>query len=72
MLFHLLFDITYSITANGFALGNCTRTDLIKDFSKVVLDLGIYDKEGIDLMIEKGWLEEIPPVANREKLIGVH
>jgi len=72
MLFHLMFSITYSITANGFALGNCTRTDLVSGFSKAVLDLGIYGKEGLDLMIEKGWLEEIPPTADRKRIIGLH
>jgi hypothetical protein len=70
MLFHLMFSITYSITANGFALGNCTRTDLVSGFSKAVLDLGVYGKEGLDLMIEKGWLEEIPPTADRKKIIA--
>ena len=72
MLFHLLFVITYSITANGFALANCTRTDLVSGFSKATLDLGVYDKEGLDLMIEKGWMEEIPPTADREKIIDLH
>ena len=72
MLFHFLFNITYSITANGFALGNCNRTDLVLSFSKTMLDLEGFGKEGLDLMIEKGWLEEIPLVADREKLIGLH
>lgn len=71
MLFHLMFCITYSITANGFAMANCTRTDLVSGFSKVTLDLGVYDKEGFDLMVEKGWMEEIPPTADREKIIGL-
>jgi len=72
MLFLVMFSITYSITANGFALGNCNRTDIVSSFSKASLDLGVYDKEGLDLMIEKGWLEEIPPTADREKIIGLH
>ena len=65
-------SILYSITANGFALGNCTRTDLISGFSRALIDLGVYGKEGLELLIEKGWLEEIPPVADREKIIGLH
>jgi len=71
MLFHVMFSITYSITANGFALGNCNRTDIISSFSKATLDLGVYDKEGLDLMIDKGWLEEIPLAADREEIIGL-
>lgn len=69
MLFHIIFNITYSITANGFALGNCNRTDLVTAFSKAVTSLQAYGKEGLDLMIEKGWFEEIPLAADREKVI---
>ena len=45
---------------------------MVSGFSKVSLDLGVYDKEGLDLMIEKGWMEEIPPTADRKKIIGLH
>ena len=43
----------------------------LKKFSQVVLELEAYGKEGLDLMIEKGWLEEIPLAADREKIIGL-
>jgi len=36
-----------------------------------MLELEVYGKEGLDLMIEKGWLEEIPLAADREKIIGL-
>jgi len=71
MLFHLMYCITYSITANGFALGNNNRTDVLLGFSESVLDLGIYGKKGLSIMVEKGWTEEIPLVADREKIIGL-
>ena len=72
MLFIVVSSNSYSITANGFALGNCSRTDLVSDFTKAIVDLGAYGKEGLELLIQRGWLEEIPPVADREKLIGLH
>ena len=72
MLFTIMGNLSFSITANGFALGNCTRYDLLLAISKVLFDLGVYGKEGLDLLIEKGWMEEIPPVADRERIIGLH
>jgi len=72
MLFILVSSLSFSFSANGFALGNCIRTDLVAGFGKALLDLGIYGKEGLELMIEKGWLEEISSVADREKIIGLH
>ena len=72
MLFTIMANLSFSITVNGFALGNCTRYDLLLAIRKVLFDLGVYGKEGLDLLIEKGWMEEIPPVADRKKIIGLH
>jgi len=72
MLFIIVSSLSFAFGANGFALGNCIRTDLVARFSKALLDLGVYGKEGLELLIEKGWMEEIPPVADREKIIGLH
>jgi len=27
-----------------------------------------FSKDGVDIMIENGWLEEVPETVNREKL----
>ena len=71
MLFHKMFDITYSVTANGFALANCKRTDLVANFKKATINLQALGKNGIDLLIEKVWIEEIPLVADRDKIISL-
>jgi hypothetical protein len=31
-------------------------------------ELGIYVKDGLDLLIEHGWLERVPETANRKEL----
>ena len=71
ILFHIMSSIAFSVTASGFALGNCTRTDLLALFAKAILDLQSFGKDGFDLMIEKGWMEEIPLTADRNKIIGL-
>jgi hypothetical protein len=68
MLFQTILNTTYSFYANGFALANCNRTDLVKAFAKVEFDLGSYGKEGLDLMIANNWMEEIPLSVDRKGL----
>lgn len=57
-------------TQQDFALANCIRTDLVTAFAKVTLDLQIYGKEGLNLLIDNAWMEAIPLVVDREKIIG--
>lgn len=71
MLFQTILSITFSVAENGFALANCNRKDLITDFTKVEIDLASYGKDGLDLMIENGWMEEIPLAADRYEIIGL-
>jgi hypothetical protein len=68
MLFQSLLNITYSFYANGFAIANCNRTDLVRAFVKVEIDLGTYGKDGLDLMIANAWMEEIPLSVDRKGL----
>lgn len=68
MLFHKMNSISYSVTANGFALANCNRTDLVKAFSKSILEIQSYGKSGLELLIENRWMEEIPQVADRKQI----
>jgi len=68
MLFHKMTSISYSVTANGFALANCNRTDLVVAFSKSILELQSYGKSGLELSIENRWMEEIPQVADRKQI----
>jgi hypothetical protein len=71
MLFQTILSVTFSVAENGFALANSNRKDLIADYTKVELDLASYGKDGLDLMIENGWMEEIPLATDRNKIIGL-
>ena len=54
MLFHMLFKVNFSITANGFAIANSSRVDIITHFSRSVLNLQAVAKKGLDLYIKNG------------------
>lgn len=68
LLFHSTIFMSLSIQAYGLALGNCARPDVAATFARLTAELGIYVKDGLDLLIEHGWLERIPEAANRKEL----
>lgn len=68
ILFHTTIFMSLSIQAYGLALGNCARPDVVSAFTRLMAELGVYVKDGLDLMIEHGWLERIPEAANRKEL----
>lgn len=72
LLFQTLISDTYSVSANGFALANCNRKDLLAAFTEAEIELAAYGKDGLDLMIAHGWMEEIPLVADRNEIVGLH
>lgn len=68
ILFHLTVFLAHSISGYGLALANCARPDVVVSFSRLMTELADYVKDGLDLMIENGWLERVPETANRKEL----
>ena len=68
IMFHATVFLAHSISGIGLALANCARPDVITSFSRLVSEVGDYVKDGLDLMIENGWLERVPETANRKEL----
>ena len=68
MMFHSTIFLAHSISGYGLALANCARTDIVASLTRLMAELGDYVKDGLDLMIENGWLERIPEAANRKEL----
>lgn len=68
MMFHSTIFLAHSISGYGLALANCARTDIVASLTRLMAEFGDYVKDGLDLMIENGWLERIPEAANRKEL----
>jgi len=68
ILFHSVIFMSLSIQAYGLALGNCARSDVVTSITRLMAELGAYVKDGLDLLIEHGWLERVPEAANRREL----
>jgi hypothetical protein len=59
---------TQGITYIGHALATSARIDLATEYSKLIPEILQFGKEGTDILIERGWMEEPPHAPNRKEL----
>jgi hypothetical protein len=67
-LFHFLNSIDVALL--GQALSLSMRADLAAHFSKFMGEIILYSKDGFNIMVERGWLEQPPMAPNRKDLEG--
>lgn len=68
IMFHVTATMGYIILAYGLALTNTARKDVALTFSRLMVEIVNYVKDGVDLLIENGWLEKVPETTNRQEL----
>ena len=68
MMFHTTVAMARIILAYGLGLTNSARKDVAADFTRLTAEILEFSKDGVDLMIENGWLEKVPETANRQEL----
>lgn len=68
MMSHATIAYARIIMAYGIGLTNNARKDIIADFTRLMVEILEFSKDGVDIMIENGWLEQVPQTINREKL----
>ncbi|MDH5163117.1 DUF3231 family protein [Heyndrickxia oleronia] len=56
------------ISLLGHSLSTSLRTDLSVQISKIIAEILSYTKDGFDLMVNRGWLEEPPAAPDRRAL----
>jgi hypothetical protein len=47
------------------------RRDLSLVLTRFIAEIALYSEDGVNIMIDKGWLERMPEAADRKELIGV-
>lgn len=55
----------------GHALSVSSRVDLVNEYLKIIVDILKYGKEGTEILIDRGWLEEPPHAPNRRELAKI-
>jgi len=68
MIFHFTVAIAYIVTAYGLGLTNSARKDVVLTFSRLMVEILEFVKDGADILIENGWLERVPEAPNRQVL----
>ncbi|MDO0824636.1 DUF3231 family protein [Desulfosporosinus nitroreducens] len=68
IMFHTSIAMARIILAYGIGLTNTSRKDVVADFTRLMIEILEFSKDGTDIMIENGWLEQVPLTINREKL----
>ncbi|MCF2944410.1 DUF3231 family protein [Paenibacillus tarimensis] len=69
MLFHIVALISASAAFYGAGLSVSQRRDLGVKYTKLIADMGLYAEDGVNLLINRGWLEEPPGASDREGLL---
>ncbi|MEO2074104.1 MAG: DUF3231 family protein [Bacillus sp. (in: firmicutes)] len=69
MMLCVFFLNTFGVVGNSFGTMFTMRKDLIAKNALISKDIYFYARDGIKLMIKNGWLEEPPPMEDRENLI---
>lgn len=67
---HVTVVIATIIAEYGLSTAYTARKDLAATFTTLSLEVLALAKDGAELMIESGWLEELPQTANRKELIN--
>ncbi|HZK54390.1 MAG TPA: DUF3231 family protein, partial [Desulfosporosinus sp.] len=71
MLFHIVASGLISISNDGMALSECSRSDLSTSFMRFLTEAMNYSKDGADIMIHKNWFEQPPQAIKHENLVRV-
>jgi hypothetical protein len=68
MLFHVSTLLSSAIGYYGEALAVCQRRDLAASYATMIVDIGVLAEDGMNLLIDKGWMEQPPLATDHEGL----
>lgn len=68
MLFHIVTLVSTASGYYGLAYSLSQRRDLAAEYLLLIADITKYAEDGVNLLIDNGWLEQPPTFEDREKL----
>jgi hypothetical protein len=69
MLFHIIALSSLGLAANGVSISRVMRSDIAVTFSKLMGQIALFSKDGLNLIIERNWLEQMPLARNNKELL---
>jgi hypothetical protein len=70
MMMHVSMLNAAGIGHYGMGIGTSARKDLGADFLRLMMEIIAYAEDGTNLLIENGWMEQVPQAADRNKLVS--
>jgi hypothetical protein len=71
MTFFVVILNSMGLGTNGLSLSRVMRRDISLAITRFIAEIALYSEDGINLMIDNGWLERIPEAADRKELISI-
>lgn len=68
MLFHVATLLSAALGYYGEALSMCQRRDLSADYARMNMEIALIAEDGMNLLIENGWMEQLPTATDHENL----
>ncbi|WP_421378151.1 DUF3231 family protein [Bacillus salacetis] len=68
MMYHITTLLSSAVGYYGEALSLCQRRDMSAAYMKLILEIGIFAEDGVNIMIDNGWLEQPPMATDHEHL----
>lgn len=68
MMFHISIAMARIILVYGLGLTDSARKDVISGLIRLMAEILHYSKDGVDIMIDNGWLERVPEAVDRHDL----
>jgi hypothetical protein len=71
IMFLISSTISTGIYLSAYAMSNSIRTDLIAHYTLIVADIMKYAGEGLKIMVNRGWMEQVPQAFDRVAALKV-
>jgi hypothetical protein len=68
MMYHTVVLTAIGLGNYGLAVSASPRRDLVTQYTCLASEIGLYDEDGANIMIDHGWMEQPPQSINRYKL----
>jgi hypothetical protein len=68
MLYHVVALISASAGFYGAGLSVAQRRDLGVKYAELIAEMGVFAEDGVNMLIEHGWMEQPPGAIDREAL----
>lgn len=69
MLAHVVMLNATGIGNYGVSMSAAMRTDVVATYARLMVEIGLYVKDGALITIDNGWMEKPPQAADRKQLV---